>query len=99
MKYTNSLICFMIDDEAEAHRLFTIALEDSGIPMTCYHYYSASKALEQLRGSIYPMPDLVFIDVMMPGISGIDFLKEIKAIQRLKNIAVYMYSGDNFSTA
>jgi len=93
----NTLKCFLIDDEPAAHRLFKIAVQQTGLTVQCYEYFSGIEALAQLKGSIYPIPDIIFLDVSMPRMNGLDFLKEIKAIDRLKHIPVCMFSVDDFS--
>lgn len=39
------------------------------------------------------IPDLMLLDVVMPGMSGFEVLKAIKADERYKNIAVVMFSN------
>ena len=38
-------------------------------------------------------PDVIFLDVIMPGLSGIEVLKELKADEKLKSIPVILVSG------
>ncbi len=39
------------------------------------------------------VPDLILLDIIMPGISGIDVLKKIKADSRYKDVSVIMFSN------
>ncbi len=51
----------------------------------------AEDALASLQGGHHP--DLILLDLNMPGISGYDFLGEIKKSEELKNINVIILSG------
>jgi iron complex outermembrane receptor protein len=50
------------------------------------------KALEKINGDVNFIPDFIFIDMNMPRMNGKQCLAEIKKIDRLKHIPVYMYS-------
>jgi|ERR1043165_1318570 CheY-like chemotaxis protein len=90
------LKCFFIDDLPEEHLLFKLALEQTGTPVECFYYFDGRDCLNQLKGSIYPMPDVIFVDVNMSGMNGIAFLQQIKSIERLWHLPVYMYSVEDF---
>ena len=49
-------------------------------------------ALECIRTHF---PDLVLLDIMMPGISGIEVLERIKSDQSIATISVIMLSGND----
>ncbi|MCL2388175.1 MAG: response regulator [Defluviitaleaceae bacterium] len=40
-------------------------------------------------------PDLILLDVMMPGMSGYDVLRELKADDQLKEIPVILITGNS----
>jgi len=39
------------------------------------------------------MPDLIILDIKLPGMGGIDLLSKIRRVDKLKNIKVIIYSG------
>lgn len=51
---------------------------------------SGEQALALLKKEI---PDLILLDIVLPGISGFDVLKAIKAEKRNKNIAILIFSN------
>jgi len=50
----------------------------------------AEEALSLLRGAL---PDLILLDWMLPGMSGIDFARRIRADSRQKNIPIIMLTA------
>ena len=65
----------VVDDEVSQRRLLGGFLESLGIQVD--EAGSAEDALESIRGSV---PDIVLLDVRLPGMSGIDALPEIRKI-------------------
>lgn len=50
----------------------------------------AEAALNLLRGA---MPDLILLDWMLPGMSGIELARRVRADQRLKNVPIIMLTA------
>jgi two-component system, response regulator, stage 0 sporulation protein F len=63
----------LVDDEDSIHLLYREELEDEG-----YEVHSALSGEEALAQLKIIMPDLVILDINMPGINGIDALRQIK---------------------
>ena len=79
----------MIDDEVNYPTAFKLLLETKGDNAV----YLASNGQEGLEMARDKKPDLIFLDVMMPGIDGIEVLKSIRADKELKNIPVIMLTA------
>ena len=62
------------DDEIELLKPHVLFLKEKGCEVTAVQ--SGSDALDELEGS--SLPDVVFLDEQMPGLSGIDTLRRIK---------------------
>ncbi len=61
---------------------------------------TGEEALEYLLGEgiyqdrdVYPLPELILLDLKLPGIQGLDVLKEIKTHPKLKRIPVIILSS------
>lgn len=63
----------VVDDEAELREILRRILTRSGFEVTCAE--DGPKALELVKAGL---PDLVLLDVMMPGMSGYDVLTELR---------------------
>lgn len=58
------------------------------------------EALEMLRGknletAITPLPRIILLDLNMPKMGGIEFLRELRKDDRLKNISVFVMTTSN----
>ncbi len=77
----------IIDDDIVNLEIVAELLEDEYEIQTLE---SGEKALETIR-EIYP--DLIILDIMMPGANGYEICKEIKADDQLKDITVLLISA------
>lgn len=53
------------------------------------------EALEMLETSIVPLPRIIILDINMPKMNGIEFLKIVRETERLKNISVFVMTTSN----
>ena len=54
------------------------------------------EALEQLRGgAIVPKPKVILLDINMPKMNGIEFLREIRKDPELKSLSVFVMTTSN----
>lgn len=77
-----------IDDSAEIRELVHRVLSSYG-----YHVVQAEDGLNGLNLVSQLKPDLVLLDLQMPGISGFDVVKQIKANPELGQIPVIAFTG------
>lgn len=77
----------VVDDEAPLRELIVVAL---GEAFFCEEAEDGETALTLLGEA---PPDLVFLDVMLPGLSGIDVLREMRADPALRDVAVVVVSA------
>ena len=53
---------------------------------------SAEEALTHLRGAVN-LPALIFVDLSLPTLSGLDFIREVKGDPAIREIPVIILSG------
>ena len=85
----------LTDDDPDDQLLFETALETVGRSVVFLVANDGIDALEQLR-SAQTFPNIIFLDVNMPRMNGIDCLKELKADPVLRSIPVVMYSTSSY---
>lgn len=85
----------IVDDEALVRRSLSRALKSKGYEVT-----EAVNGTEGLQFWKSVHPDLVFLDVLMPGMTGPEVLKEIGSDSKAKVILMSAFSGEhNMQTA
>src|SRR5580704_13159960 len=73
----------LVDDDTGEHMIIVPILSKAG-----YSAISAKHGEQALHLALNERPQLIILDVIMPGIKGRDLCKKIKAYDVLKNIAV-----------
>lgn len=83
---SEELCVLYVEDEADIREVAEFALEDKGFTLTPCS--SGQEALERAAGLT---PDLILLDVMMPGIDGPTTLKKLRELPHLANTpAIFM---------
>lgn len=77
----------VVDDEADLRNLTKMMLEGAG-----YEVAQASNGDEALAMVARETPDLVLLDVVMPGKSGFEVCKTIKTEEKTRNIPVIIFT-------
>lgn len=88
MLYQNILL---IDDDEDDLEIFQAALQSVTSSVECRAFDKASEALAKLSAKTLT-PDLIFLDLNMPIISGQEFLIKIKKDDFLRDIPVIVFS-------
>ena len=83
--------CLLIDDDADDREIFSMALSEANPGVECVMASSGFDALEKLKPVAF-VPDFIFLDLNMPGMTGRECLKEIRKMDRLDNTPVIVYS-------
>src|SRR5205823_1062021 len=78
----------VVDDQMDACRALVRLLRHYGHDATCLP--SGPDALTFLTQNI---PDLLILDVMMPGMDGLDVLRVIRSDPRLQKLPVVLFSA------
>ncbi|MCK5835776.1 MAG: response regulator [Desulfobacula sp.] len=76
----------IVDDEKDFVEIFSMRLETQGEKVSTA--YSGKEALQVLKNTAI---DVVILDIRMPGMDGIDTLKEIKKLY--PNVEVILLTG------
>lgn len=88
MAYQNILL---IDDDEDDQEIFLEAVAEISGDIRCTAVSDASKTLRRLLDNEL-QPDVIFLDLNMPVMSGQEFLTEIKQHPELRDIPVIIFS-------
>ena len=85
----------MVDDEKDLCYFVKANLEIVGN----YEVLTATSGKEGLRSASWNKPDVILLDVMMPGMDGFEVLKKLKEDEKTESIPVIMLTarGDDES--
>lgn len=92
-KATKTLSVLLVDDDRDYRWLIRDAMQMIGISCSFRENQRAYEALAILRSSKQPLPDVIMADIEMPGMTGIEFLEELKKSPALRNITTIIVSG------
>lgn len=80
----------IVDDDVMSLRLAGRVLEKAGIACRCLS--SGEELLAGLGGAA--LPDLILLDMHMPGLNGLEVLRRLKAEPACRNVPVVFLTGD-----
>lgn len=88
----------LIDDDLEDQEIFQSAVLQAADDASVQSFSNAKEALAKLnKGELNP--DVIFLDLNMPIMSGQEFLAAVKSTDGIKNIPVIIFStSSNEST-
>ncbi len=88
---------FIIDDSPTDIELTTIALEATDRQISVRSAPDGKSALAMLRNGL-GVPNLILLDLKMPGMGGIEVLREIRADDRLRELPVVVVTSSSLES-
>src|SRR5688572_3496226 len=86
----------IIDDDEDDRALFCDAVHEINPSIHCLTAQNGEEALDGLRSFRLPRPDVIFLDLNMPRLNGMDCLTELKNDTSLRDIPTVIYSTSCF---
>ncbi len=89
---------FFVEDDEGFYNIFSVPLKMKG-----YDIVRVSEGSSAVERIIVEKPDLVLLDIVLPGMSGLDVLKELREREETQSVVVIMLtnfgSDENISRA
>src|SRR5438067_13172722 len=86
--------------EAASHRILVVDDEPDITALVAYHLakagyrvITAANGRDALRAAREERPDLVVLDLMLPGVSGYDVLAELRRCEEMKELGVILLTA------
>jgi len=91
----NKKVILLVEDDELDIISVRRSLNKLDISYELYTSFNGIEALDMLRGKsdrkpIEPMPNIILLDINMPKMNGIEFLKILRKDDRLKDIKVFI---------
>lgn len=86
------MLVTLADDDEDDRLLFTDAFDELKVSTVVNTFNNGKLLMDYLLEPENVLPHIIFLDLNMPIMNGIECLKEIKQNDRLKNIAIAIYS-------
>ena len=88
-----------IDDDNIDRMVVQRVLKKNSFISTHQQAQNGEEALDMLRGTngktINPFPNIILLDINMPKMNGIEFLKELRSDDNLKQLPVFILTTSN----
>src|SRR4051812_23778728 len=80
----------LAEDDKDDQEFFSEALDKSKVPSELTTVENGQELVDHLKDPAEPNPDIIFMDINMPGKGGKEALAEIKSDETLKEIPTVM---------
>jgi two-component system response regulator len=94
------MLIMHIEDDDDHADLVSAALTQTRLACRVIRFIDAESGLDYLFGDLqsrrrrqYPFPDMILLDLCLPGMRGLDFLKLVRANQLTKGIPVVVLTN------
>ena len=81
-------LIYAVEDEVHIQQLIKFNLEASGYKVLCFE--NGERLLEEVKSTI---PDLFLLDLMLPGIDGLEICRQLRADPRTRTIPIIMLTA------
>ncbi|MBT1705071.1 response regulator [Chryseosolibacter indicus] len=85
-------VILLADDDLDDAEMFADVLAEIDSTVELYHVPDGFAVFEWLKNPANPVPDIIFLDINMPQITGWQCLSSLKADELTKDIPVLIYS-------
>lgn len=84
----------IIEDDQAALYLLVSLVKSTGMAEVCGSTTNPAVAIDLIKST---SPDIIFLDIRMPGISGLDIAQDIKQIEGKKPYIVFTTASDDYA--
>jgi len=88
-EYLNILLA---DDDADDRLFFKEAMEEINLQTIISFVNDGNQLMHYLDQNEISLPDLIFLDINMPGKNGLECLRELRNMDKFNEIVVVIYS-------
>ncbi len=90
--YKTPLRVLLTDDDEGDRLIFKEIMDEMDEDITVHMVNNGKQLMDFLTTEKNPFPDIIFLDLNMPNMNGIECLKEIRSHEKFSDISVAIYS-------
>lgn len=90
---TEFIKILLIDDDQDEYYFVKKALVQTGYKFEIHHIHNSKNAIEFL--DLCPNPDLILLDLKMPGVTGHEILQELRAHPGYNDVFISVFSSSD----
>jgi len=97
---TRSMLIAHIEGNDDHAKLVSTIADGASIPCRIIRFTDAENAIDYLHGELqsfhrdqYPIPDLILLELDLPGMSGLTFLRRIRAHKKTREVPIVVLTG------
>jgi CheY-like chemotaxis protein len=88
-------LIFYCDDDEDDLMMFCDTMKEIDPSITCITFRESEKALLKLSETSFH-PDMIFLDINMPKVNGIEMLAILKQTKALRDTPIIMYTTSTY---
>lgn len=92
------ILVFLIDDSVADATLIKMVAKQSKLANEIVHFEDGQSALDYMNDPANDQPDLILLDLNMPGMSGHDVLEKVRSTERLRRLPVVILTSSEDET-
>ena len=97
---TKNIHLLHVEDDSIDRMVVQRVLKKFSCVASIYQAQNGEEALAMLRGQdgkgpLSPFPNVILTDINMPKMNGIEFLRELRADEKLKTFPVFVFTTSN----
>jgi len=90
--YKTPLRVLLSDDDEDDRLIFKEIMDEMDKDISVNMVNNGKQLMDFLINEKNPLPDIIFLDLNMPNMNGIECLKEIRSHEKFSDISVAIYS-------
>ncbi|MCC9641071.1 response regulator [Rhodopirellula sp. JC740] len=92
MKRQRTSVIWILEDNDEDYELLEMALANCEYPVRYVRFTRGTELKQHLHENISRVPDLIYADLRMPGLGGLEILELLKSQERFSSVPRLVFS-------
>ncbi len=91
-QYSEKINIILTDDDTDEYELFKDAFDNLKVKCNLNYFHNGKELIDYMNKPDMEIPDILFLDLNMPIMNGMECLRLIRADQKFRNLPIAIYS-------